>query len=150
MIDLTTTNVLLGIMAAVSLIEGALIVYAAITAKRASRQFKELTRELTEQVRQLEQRHVAPLALRAETLFDEAGGVLETVKRIAERVEHSTSRVDAVVEGTVQKAGVAVDRVQGGVRKTADTVVGVVRGMRTAIEAFLTDVEPDGRRSPPQ
>ena len=133
MIDLTTTNVLLGIMAFVSLLEAAVLIGAGVMALR-------LYRELSEQVRVLEQRHVAPLAAQANT-------ILETVHRISERVEHSTTRVDAAVEGTVHSAEVAVDRVQGGMRKTAGTVIGVVRGVRTAIETFLTDVPRNGSRA---
>lgn len=130
MIDLTTTNVLLGIMAFVSLLEAAALIAAGVMGMR-------LYRQMTAQIEALEQRHVMPLAAQATT-------ILETVQRISARVEHSTSRVDAAVEGTMQRAELAVDRVQGGVRKTTGTLVGVVRGVRTAIEAFLTD-SPDGR-----
>jgi len=139
MIDLTTTNVLLGIMAAVSVLEALALIGACVMGLR-------LYRQLTEQITVLETRHVQPLRLQAEQLSTQAQAILQnvqpilqTVHRIAERVEHSTSRVDTAVDNTVHKAEVAVDRVQGGMRKTAGTVIGVVRGMRTAIETFLTD-----------
>jgi hypothetical protein len=134
MIDLTTTNVLLGIMAFVSLLEAAVLIGAGVMGLR-------LYRELTEQIRVLESRHVAPLSA-------QANQILQTVQRISERVEHSTTRVDAAVEGTVHGAEVAVDKVQGGMRKTAGTVIGVVRGVRTAIETFLADMPRNGSRSP--
>ena len=66
---------------------------------------------------------------------------------MAERAEHSVTRVDDAVQGTMNSAEQAVDKVQGGVRRTAGTVVGVVRGVRTAIETFLTD-QPNGAGAP--
>lgn len=131
MIDLTTTNVLLGIMAVVSLLEAAVLIAAGVMGLR-------IYRELSEQIRVLEQRHVAPLSA-------QANQILQTVHQISERVAHSTTRVDAAVEGTVHSAEVAVDKVQDGMRKTAVTVIGVVRGVRTAIETFLADMPRNGR-----
>jgi hypothetical protein len=134
MIDLTTTNVLLGIMAFVSVLEAAALIAAGWMGYR-------LYQQLTEQIRVLEQRHVAPLSM-------QAAQILQTTQRIAERVEHSTTRVDAAVEGTMHRAEATVEKVQGGVRKTAGTVIGVVRGVRTAIETFLSDTEPGSSTRP--
>jgi uncharacterized protein YoxC len=105
---------------------------------RLYRQTTEQIKQVTDQVKVLEQRHVEPLSA-------QAASILQTVQRIAARVEHSTTRVDSVVDSTVHSAEVAVDRVQGGMRKTAGTVVGVVRGVRTAIETFLADQPTNGR-----
>ena len=138
MIDLTTTNVLLGIMAVVSVLEALALIAAGVMGMRLYRQTTEQIKQVTDQVKVLEQRHVGPLAAQATS-------ILQTVQRIAARVEHSTTRVDSVVDSTVHSAEVAVDKVQGGMRKTAGTVVGVVRGVRTAIESFLTDQPPTGR-----
>jgi uncharacterized protein YoxC len=137
MIDLTTTNVLLGIMAVVSVLEALALIVAGVMGMRLYRQTTEQIKQVTDQVKVLEQRHVEPLAAQATS-------ILQTVQRIAARVEHSTTRVDSVVDSTVHSAEVAVDKVQGGMRKTAGTVVGVVRGVRTAIETFLTDMPPNG------
>jgi methyl-accepting chemotaxis protein len=153
MADLTTTNILLGIMAVVSLLEAAAIIAAGVMGMR-------MYREMTEQIRTLEQRHVAPLVAQAlpliaegktlaeegKVLAQEARTLMQTAQRIAGRVEHSTSRMDEAVQETMNKAEHAVDRVQGGVRKTAGTVIGVVRGVRTAIETFLTD-QSNGARA---
>jgi Asp-tRNA(Asn)/Glu-tRNA(Gln) amidotransferase B subunit len=153
MVDLSTTNILLGIMAAVSLIEAAALIVAGIMGMR-------MYRELNEQIRTIEQRHVAPLTAKALPLLEEgrtlaeegkvlaaeAKALMQSAQRIALRVEHSTSRMDEAVQDTMDKAEQAVDKVQGGVRKTAGTVIGVVRGVRTAIETFLTD-HPNGSRS---
>lgn len=137
-IDLTTTNVLLGIMAVVSVLEALALIAAGVMGMRLYRQTTEQIKQVTDQVKVLEQRHVEPLSA-------QAASILQTVQRIAARVEHSTTRVDSVVDSTVQSAEAAADRVQTGVRKTTNTVVGVVRGVRTAIETFLTDQPTNGR-----
>jgi uncharacterized protein YoxC len=153
-VDLTTTNVLLGIMAVVSLLEGVALIAAGVLGMR-------MYRQLSEQIQTLEQRHLAPLTARAlplleeakalsvqaSPLIDDAKALMKTLQRTTERVEHSLARMDEAVQGTIDTAEHAVDRVQGGVRKTAGTVIGVVRGVRTAIETFLAD-QPDGARPP--
>jgi uncharacterized protein (DUF3084 family) len=159
--DLTTTNVLLGIMAAVSVIEAAALIVAGILGMR-------MYRELRMQVDAIEQRHLAPITARIAPLIDRAAPLVDEAKMLAsqaspvieeakvlmqrlqrttEKVEHSMSRVDDAVQGTLDTAEQAVDKVQGGVRRTAVTAVGVVRGVRTAIETFLAD-QPNGARSP--
>lgn len=143
MIDLTTTNVLLGIMAVVSLLEAIALIAAGVMGLK-------LYRQLNEQVRLIEDRHVKPLSAQAANISAQAATILQTAQRIAERVEHRAHRVDTAVENTMHTAEAAVDRVQGGVRKTAGTMVGVVRGVRTAIETFLTDGPSPASRTAPR
>ena len=126
------------IVAVVSVLEALALIAAGVMGMRLYRQTTEQIKQVTDQVKVLEQRHVEPLSA-------QAASILQTVQRIAARVEHSTTRVDSVVDSTVHSAEAAVDRVQGGMRKTAGTVVGVVRGVRTAIETFLTDQPTNGR-----
>jgi len=165
MVDLTTTNVLLGIMAVVSLLEGIALIAAGVLGMR-------MYREVSAQIQTIEQKHLAPLTARvmplldraapivddakaltaeakeltarAAPLIDDAKALMKSVQRMTERVEHSVTRVDSAVQGTMDTAEHAVDKVQGGVRRTTDTVVGVVRGVRTAIETFLAD-QPNGQ-----
>jgi predicted PurR-regulated permease PerM len=134
-IDLTTTNVLLGIMAVVSVLEALALIAAGVMGMRLYRQTTEQINKVTDQVTVLEQKYAEPLSA-------QAASILQTVQRIASRVEHSTSRVDSVVDSTVHSAEVAADRVQTGVRKTTNSVV---RGVRTAIETFLADQPTNGR-----
>jgi uncharacterized protein YoxC len=153
-VDLTTTNILLGIMAVVSALEGIALIAAGVMGMR-------MYKQVTEQIQAIEQRHLVPLTnhvmpvldeakkltVQASPVIDEAKVVMQSVHRMAERVEHSLSRIDNSVQGTIDTAEHAVDRVQVGARRTAGTVVGVVRGVRTAIETFLTD-QPNGARAP--
>lgn len=127
MVDLTTTNILLGVMAAVSVLEAIVLIVGGVMAWRFYAQ-------VNGQIQVIEEQHVRPL--RAQTM-----AILETVQRIASHVEHSTNRVDAAVQGTVERAENAADAVHNGARRTATTVVGVARGVRTAIETFLASTK---------
>jgi uncharacterized protein YoxC len=122
----------------VSVLEALALIAAGVMGMRLYRQTTEQINKVTDQVTVLEQKYAEPLSA-------QAASILQTVQRIASRVEHSTSRVDSVVDSTVHSAEVAADRVQTGVRKTTNTVVGVVRGVRTAIETFLADQPTNGR-----
>ncbi len=153
MADLTTTNVLLGVMAVVSVIEVIALIVAWVMGMR-------MYRQISDQIQTLEQRHLAPLSARmlplmdnakaltvqAAPLMDDAKTLMQSMQRASERIEHSLSRMDEAVQGTIDTAEQAVDKVQGGMRKTAGTVVGVVRGVRTAIETFLAD-QPNGAKA---
>jgi uncharacterized membrane protein required for colicin V production len=123
MVDLTTTNVLLGVMAVVSVLEAIALMVGAVMAYR-------FYQRVNVQLQVLEEQHVRPLRA-------QASAILETVQRISSHVEHSTDRVDAAVQGTMERAELAVDTVHNGARRTAGTVVGVLRGVRTAIGTFL-------------
>ena len=79
--DLTTTNVLLGIMAAVSLLEAVAVL--GVFAAGAM-----LFRRLMHVIRDIEQRQVAPAVSRVNAILDDVKGVTSTVKEEAERVDH--------------------------------------------------------------
>src|SRR5262249_24243799 len=110
MVDLTTTNILLGILAAVSVVELAMLIGAGVMGLR-------MYREMTDQIRTMEQRHVAPMVAQAmpllaegktlaqegKVLAEEARTLMQTAQRIALRVEHSTSRMDEAVQQTMNK-----------------------------------------------
>ena len=139
MIDLTTTNVLLGIMAVVSVLEALALIAAGVMGMRLYRQTTEQIKQVTDQVKVLEQRHVGPLAAQATS-------ILQTVQRIAARVEHSTTRVDSVVDSTVHSAEVAVDKRAGRHAQDRRYRRGSRAGRtRRRSRAFLADQPPNGR-----
>ena len=129
---LETTNLLLGIMAIVSVIEGLVLIGLAVAGFMAYRRVMQLFDEL-------EARHVAPLTARANAILDE-------VREIAHRVHERTERVDAAIQSTIDRVDGTADRVRSTVQDRASRVVGIVRGIRTAIESFLTT---EGGRRPP-
>jgi hypothetical protein len=122
MANLATTNVLLGIMAAVSILEGLLIIGVSVGAWIAYRRMSVL-------LGSLEQRHVAPAMARLNAILDDVKAVSATVKEETERVDHAIHRTMDRVDETTQ-------RVKDGVRVNTSRVVGFVLGLRKAVEHF--------------
>ena len=79
-VDLTTTNVFLGIMAAVSLLQ-ALAVLGLFLGGYL------LFRRLMQMVNAIEEKHVAPAAARVNAILDDVKDVTATVKRDTGRVD---------------------------------------------------------------
>jgi hypothetical protein len=133
--NLDTTNVLLGIMAAVSVIEGLVLIAVGVLAYR-------LYSQATRTVRELEARHVAPLAARVETLMTKLDGILVDVKGITERVGNRTERVDSAIRHTIDRVDETADRVRSSVSSGMSGIVGVVNGAWYVVKSML-----NGRRS---
>jgi hypothetical protein len=117
--NLATTNLLLGIMAAVSVLEGLLIIGIGVAAWKAYRAVMDL-------VTGLEQRHVVPAMTRVTA-------ILEDVKAVSTTVRAETDRVDHAIHNTMDRVDDTVHRVQTSVRDKTSRVIGFVRGVRTAI-----------------
>ena len=121
--DLATTNLMLGIMAVVSVLEGLLLLgvgYAAWT----------VYRKVSALVDTLEQRHVAPAMARVNGILDDVRGVTTTVK-------DETERVDQAIHNTIHRVDETVDRVRSTVRVKTSRAVGIVRGVRVALEEMM-------------
>lgn len=84
--NLATTNVLLGIMAAVSVLEALAVVGIFLGAFL-------LYRRLLRVIREIEARQVAPVAARVTAILDDIKDVTSTVKEEAGRFEWIVSRV---------------------------------------------------------
>ena len=123
--DLGTTNLLLGIMAAVSVLEAICLIGAGIGGFI-------LYRRLMQIVNELEQRQVAPAMARVNTILD-------NVKGVTARVNEETARVDSAIRDTIDRVDETADRVRVRVRTRASRLVGVLRGIRTAFEVFVTN-----------
>jgi hypothetical protein len=121
--ELGTTNVLLGIMAAVSLIEAVAIAGIAIAAFMMYGRVMAL-------IDGLETRQVAPAMTRINAILDDVRGVTATVK-------DETNRVDSAIRSTIGRVDDTADRVRSNVRAKTSRVVGFVRCLRVAIETML-------------
>jgi len=84
-LDLTTTNVLLGIMAAVSLLE-ALAVIALVGAGVV------FYRRLLRAIAGIEERQIAPTVARVNTILDDVKGVTSVVKQAADGADAGVRR----------------------------------------------------------
>jgi len=121
--NLGTTNLLLGIMAAVSLLEALLIIGMGVAGWMVYRRVMEL-------VTGLEERQIAPLMVRVHA-------ILGDVKDVTAKVKEETERVDQAIRTTMDRVDDTADRVRYNVRAKTSRVVGFVRGLRVAIEGIL-------------
>jgi hypothetical protein len=121
--ELGTTNLLLGIMAVVSILEALAIVGMGIGGFMIYRRVMTL-------VEGLETRQVAPAMARVNAILDDVRGVTTTVME-------ETNRVDHAIRSTMDRVDDTADRVRSNVRARTSRVVGFVRGLRVAIEAML-------------
>lgn len=123
MTNLGTTNLLLGIMAAVSVLEALLLIGTGIAVFTVYRRVMEL-------VNGLEQRQVAPAMARV-------NAILEDVKGVSAKVREETERVDQAIHQTMDRVDDTVDRVRVNMRAKTSRIVGVIRGLRVVIEGML-------------
>jgi len=121
--NLETTNVLLGIMAAVSVLEALLLIGMGIGGFVIYRKVMQL-------VSDLETRQIAPLR-------EKVDGILLDVKTVTARVSQQTERVDHAISGTIHRVDETADRVKGSVRDKVSQAVGVLRGIRAVITSVI-------------
>ena len=125
--NLDTTNFILGIIAAVSVLEALLVIGMGIAGVRAYQRVMTI-------VDGLEARHIQPTMVRV-------NGVLDDLKRVSATVKEETERVDYAFRSTVDRVDETAQRVRSNVRMRTSRIVGFMIGVRTAIEALLTDRE---------
>ena len=97
-----TTNLLLGIMAAVSVLELLAIIGMGVAGVRAYRTVMVL-------VEGIETRHVAPAMARVNAILDD-------VKVVTTKVKDETERVDHAIHTTIDRVEDAADRIRSNVR----------------------------------
>ena len=121
--NLGTTNLLLGIMAAVSVLQALLLIGASIAGFVAYRRIMHL-------IAGLEQRQIAPAMSRVNAILDDMRDVSATVRT-------ETERVDTAIHQTMDRLDDTADRVKWNVRAKTNRIVGYALGVRAAIEALL-------------
>jgi hypothetical protein len=123
MANLDTTNFLLGIMAAVSVLEALVLIGVGIGGFMIYRRVMQL-------VEDLESRQVAPIR-------EKVDAILGDVKAVTARVSEQTERVDHAISGTIHRVDETADRVTGSVRDKINQAVGVMRGIRAVITSLM-------------
>jgi len=121
--ELGTTNLLLGIMAAVSVLEALAIIGMGIGGFL-------VYRKVTELVAGIETRQVGPAMVRVNAILDDLKGVTATVRQETERVDHA-------IHTTIDRIDDTADRVRSNVREKTSRVVGFIRGLRVALESVM-------------
>ncbi len=127
--SLGTTNLMLAIMTAVSVLEGLVLLGVAIAALMVYRRVRML-------LNVVEERHVAPA-------MAQVGAILTDVKHVTERVKSDTERVDQAIRTTIDRVDDTAERVRSNVRAQTSRVIGVMRGARVAVETFF-QARPSG------
>ncbi len=128
--ELGTTNLLLGIMAAVSVLEALVIIGMGIAGFMAYRKVMALVARGMTLAEGVEARQVAPAMLRVNAILDDVRGVTAKVKEETERVDHA-------IHSTIDRIDDTADRVRTSVRSKTSALVGFMRGARVAIEGLL-------------
>jgi esterase/lipase len=121
--ELGTTNLILAIMAAVSVLEALAIIGLGIGGFLVYRRVMDL-------VNGLETRQVAPAMARVNAILDD-------VKSVTNKVKEETERVDEAIHRTMDRVDDTADRVRSNVRAKTSRVIGFVRGLRVAMESIL-------------
>ena len=117
--NLDTTNLFLGVMAAVSLLEALVLIGVGVLAYR-------LYMQTMQTVREIEARQIAPLAARVNTLMTSVDAILGDVKEVTSRVSNRTERVDTAIRNTTTSVSSRVNR-----------VLTLVHTARAAVDGFL-------------
>jgi hypothetical protein len=121
--ELGTTNLLLGIMAAVSVLEALVMIGFGIAGLMAYRKVMLL-------VDGIETRQVAPAMARV-------NAILDNVKTVTATVKDETERVDHAIQTTMGRIDDTATRMRSSVRAKTSAVVGFARGLRVAMEWML-------------
>jgi pyrimidine operon attenuation protein/uracil phosphoribosyltransferase len=122
--DLGTTNVMLGIMAAVSVLEALVVIGIGVAGYLVYKRVMGL-------VNGLEERQVAPAMARVNAILDD-------LKVVSTKVKEEAERVDTAIRTTMDRVDDTADRVRSNVRAKTSRIVGIVRGARVALEHILS------------
>ena len=128
--ELHTTNLLLGIMAAVSVLEALVIIGIGVAGFMVYKKVMVLVDQGMTLLHGIEARQVAPAMTRVNAILDDVKGVTATVKSEAERV-------DSAIHSTIDRIDDTAGRVRSNVRAKTSSLAAFVRGARAAIEGML-------------
>jgi len=122
--NLGTTNLLLGIMAAVSVLEALLLVGVGVAGFLVYRRVMTIINEL-------EARQIAPAMARVNAILDD-------VKHVSTKVKDEAERVDTALRTTMDRVDDTAERVRSNVKAQTGRLVGILRGARVAIETMMS------------
>jgi len=123
--NLDTTNTLLGIMAAVSVLEALLLIGVGVGGFLIYRRVMQL-------VTDLEARQIAPLR-------EKVDAILADVKAVTARVNHDAERVDLAIHGTIDRVDETAERVRSSLRTGLYQAAGVAQGIRAIVRSVFTN-----------
>ena len=128
--QLGTTNLLLGIMAAVSVLEALVIIGMGVAGFMVYRKVMALVDSGMTLAQGIEARQVAPAMMRVNAILDDVKNVTATVKQETDRVDHA-------IHSTIDRIDDTADRVRSNVREKTSAVLGAIRGARLVLQGML-------------
>ena len=139
--ELGTTNLLLGIMAAVSVLEALVIIGMGIAGFMVYKKVAALADTGMTLAQGIEARQVAPAMMRVNAILDD-------VKDVTAKVKEETERVDHAILSTIDRIDDTAGRVRTNVRAKTGALVAFVRGLRMALEGMLRSEPRTENREP--
>jgi methyl-accepting chemotaxis protein len=133
--NLNTTNILLGIMAAVSVLQALVLVGIAVFAFR-------LYRQALITIREIEQRRIAPIAAQVHAMMARVDAIVGDVKDVTGRVTRQTERVDSAIHHTMHRVDETSARMRESIGSRISQLMGLVHGAICAVQGLFT-----GRRA---
>jgi pyrimidine operon attenuation protein/uracil phosphoribosyltransferase len=128
--ELHQTNVILTIMAAVSVLEALVLIGISVGGLMIYRRVMQL-------VNDLEARQITPVRAKVDA-------ILEDVKTLTAKVSSEAERVDQAIHGTINRVDNTAEHLRTTVREKVSSAAGVVRGIRAAIISLLnTEHRPE-------
>lgn len=128
--NLDTTNLLLGIMAAVSVLEAIVLIGVGIMAYR-------LYGQAIRTVREIEQRQIAPLVARVNTLMTRVDSILIDLREVTTRVSTRTERVDSAIQHTINRVDETASRVRSSVHSRVQQAFSLFYAARAVVDGFF-------------
>jgi uncharacterized protein YoxC len=129
---LSTTNLLLAIIALMVVLQAIAAVVAVVALSRAYRRVVTRVSEI--------ERDVQPVLERTLTVLDRADRISARMDRVSERLDAGTERIDAALTATARGAEFALSTVNGRVRRTAMLATAIARGFQAAREGWRARV----------
>lgn len=133
--SLNTTNILLGIMAAVSVLQAFVVIGVAVFAFR-------LYRRAMRTIEGIEERHIVPIKLQISALIARIDGIAGDVKAVSGRVSRQTERVDLAIHDTIHRVDETAERVRDSIGARIYQLMGLVHGVSRAVQSLF-----NGRRA---
>jgi len=95
-------------------------------------------------VREIEQRQIAPLVARANTLMTRVDAILGDLRDVTARVSTRTERVDSAIQQTINRVDETAWRVRSSVNSRFQRAAALFYAARAAVDGFFHP----GRRPP--
>jgi hypothetical protein len=128
--NLNTTNILLGIMAGVSVLQALVLIGAVIIGYR-------LYRQAMQTIREIEERRVAPLTAKVDAMMTKVDGIIADARNVMARVSDRTDRVDSAIDQTIHRVDATAERVRASIAARLNRIAGLAYSAKSAFGSLF-------------